>query len=105
LGCLGRGVRLAVVAGLGVVDGLEDVALYLGGGVFDLFRSGPGGRGVHGVVTSWGGQGAPRRMALVASLDCRVNQRGDKQPGSQPDHDARCRARESYSTLAFDYAN
>ena len=53
LGCFGCGVCAAVVAGGGVVGCSDGVALHLAGGVFDLFRGGPGGGGVHGVVFSW----------------------------------------------------
>ena len=55
--------------GGGVVDSLEDVALYLGGGVFDLFQGRPGGGCVHVVVTSWGGREAPWRVAPAVSVD------------------------------------
>jgi hypothetical protein len=47
LGCFGRGVCPSVVAGLGVVDGLEDVALHVGGGGLDLLQGWRPGAGVH----------------------------------------------------------
>jgi hypothetical protein len=51
------------------------------------------------------GSGSVAAGGAGRSLECRVNQGGDKQPGCQPDRDARGSGRVSYSTLVFDYAN